>query len=150
MRIVQVDHAVIAAAEEGNRLHTSNIEAPAQSPLVLLRFKLSCLQHDEILVDGLQYGVGQPGLSVQETTLSNVEPNELDDRTQRKEVEKFLLVNASLVEVFGSERLCDAQGAAFGTVSDNLLGLKVAIAVMAIKPMVHAFTEREMVQIPRD
>ena len=66
--------------------------------------KLLGLEDDEVLVEGLQGGVGETGGAVEDRTAKEDHVEPFDERSAGKAIEDGLLVEAAGVEVRAAER----------------------------------------------
>jgi len=83
--------------------------------------KLLGLEDDEVLVEGLQGGVGEAGGTVEDRAAKEDHVEPLDERTAGKAVEDGLLVAATGVEVRVAEG-CDERWVLQALVADDQLG----------------------------
>ena len=103
------------------------------------------LEDDEVLVDGLQEGVGEAGVSVEDGSAEEEHVEELDEGAGGELVEEGLLVEAAGMEV----RV--AEGGAEAGVGEALLrvderGFHGAVTVVLFDPVGDALGEGEVVE----
>ena len=69
----------------------------------MVALEILSLQHDEVLVKGLEGGVGEAGGAVEDGSADKQHVEPLDERAGRETVEEGFLVEATLVEIFRGE-----------------------------------------------
>jgi hypothetical protein len=84
--------------------------------------KLFGLEDDEVLVEGLQGGVSEPGGAVEDCSAKKDHVEPLDERAAGKAVEDGLLVEAAGVEV-GVAECGDERWVLKALIADDQLGL---------------------------
>jgi len=105
---------------------------------VTLSGEFSGLEDDEVLVDGLEGGVGEAGGAVEQGAAEEDEVEPLHEGAGGQTVEEGLLVEASVVEVRVGE------GGAEGWVGEGLaivdeLGFEGGVQVVFVNPVGDAF-----------
>ena len=101
--------------------------------------ELLSLEHDEVLVDGLQQGVTKTGTAIEEASLAEVEQQELEQRTGGQPIEELLLMVAAAMEVLLGE--CGAEAEGITPSGGDLKGFEGTVSIVAVQPVGDALAE---------
>ncbi len=107
--------------------------------------KLFGLEDDEVLVEGLQGGVGEAGGAVEDGAAEEDHVEPLEERTAGEAVEDGLLVEAAGVEVRVAEG-GDERGVLQALAADDQLGFHGGVEVVLLDPAGDAFGEGEVIE----
>jgi hypothetical protein len=107
--------------------------------------KLVGLENDEVLVEGLQGGVGEASDAVKDRSAEEDHVEPLDERAAGQAVEDGLLVEAARVEVWVAEG-CDEGGILQALVADDQFGLHGGVEVVLLDPAGDALGEGVVIE----
>ena len=107
--------------------------------------KFAGFENDEVLVEGLEGGVGETGDAVEDCATDEDEIEPFEEGTGGEAIEDGLLVAAAAMEVGMGE--CGAKGGVLeGLAADDESSFEGGVEVVPVDPVGDAFREGEVVE----